>query len=109
MSSHRGFYFMMALVPVGLAGILYASVLSVEDTMHKSHVKAVLERAAVCHPPITAGAEELPQQQPQDEPEACVDGPNSVFHPQDDFDDLVDRDLPDPEPKALDINVRAHH
>jgi hypothetical protein len=109
MSGHRSFMFMLALVPVAITGLLYASVVSVEKTIYQHKVDTLLKRAAACQPAIEADAQELPQQAPQDEPEACVDGPNSVFHPLEDFDDLVNRSLPEPDTKAIDINVRPPH
>lgn len=99
MSGHRGFYFMMALVPVMISGLLYASVVTVENSVYQHKLKTILVNDP-CNPQIEVedGADELPQQAPQDAaPDAPphIDGPCSVFHPRSQFDDLIQRMSPE--------------
>lgn len=96
---------MLALTPMLIAGLLYASMLTVEDTIYQHKVHTLLHKAS-CNPKIPADADELPQQAPEDIDPPCIDGPNSVFHPFHSFDDLVNRNDLSNDPKVTDINVR---
>jgi hypothetical protein len=96
MSGHRGFYCVMALVPVVVAGLLYATVQTVTHTVHQYKVQHLLVNDP-CNPQTEIDDKDwFPQQPPLDGPAPPhLDGPCSVFHPLKDFDDLVHRYLLD--------------
>jgi hypothetical protein len=103
MSGHRGFIFMLMLVPVAITGLVYASVVSVEHTIYQHKVQQAARRAIGLPPRRSKLMRDLratavSRRKTNPNPAWMARTLSSIRC--EDFDDLVNRTIPDPDDES---------